>query len=276
MGNDKVRHSPGAGKIKSPESSDRVRAKKHLGQHFLKDKRIAAAIVDSLQAGNCDTVVEVGPGMGVLTGFLSERNFPSFRVVEIDRESVEYLRQNFTGRFEIIEGDFLGLDLQPFGDRVAVIGNFPYNISSQIFFRILENRDRVTEVVGMVQKEVAERICSEPGSRVYGILSVLLRAWYDIEYLFTVSEHVFSPPPKVKSAVIRLTRNSVERLGCDEKLFISVVKRCFNQRRKMLRNPIKAMVRPGAGEMPLLSLRAEQLSVSQFVELTNWVDENRP
>lgn len=264
----------GTGKIKSTEGSDRVRAKKHLGQHFLKDKKIAAAIVDALQAGNCDTVVEVGPGMGVLTGFLSERNFPSFRVVEIDRESVEYLRQNFTGRFEIIEGDFLGLDLQPFGDRVAVIGNFPYNISSQIFFRILDNRDRVTEVVGMVQKEAAERICSAPGSRVYGILSVLLRAWYDIEYLFTVSEHVFSPPPKVKSAVIRLTRNSVERLGCDEKLFVSVVKRCFNQRRKMLRNPIKAMVRPGAGEMPLLSMRAEQLSVSQFVELTNWVDEN--
>ena len=264
----------GTGKIKSTEGSDRVRAKKHLGQHFLKDKKIAAAIVDALQAGNCDTVVEVGPGMGVLTGFLSERNFPSFRVVEIDRESVEYLRQNFTGRFEIIEGDFLGLDLQPFGDRIAVIGNFPYNISSQIFFRILDNRDRVTEVVGMVQKEVAERICSAPGSRVYGILSVLLRAWYDIEYLFTVSEHVFSPPPKVKSAVIRLTRNSVERLGCDEKLFVSVVKRCFNQRRKMLRNPIKAMVRPGAGEMPLLSMRAEQLSVSQFVELTNWVDEN--
>jgi 16S rRNA (adenine1518-N6/adenine1519-N6)-dimethyltransferase len=274
MGNDKVRSAVGTGKIKSTEGSDRVRAKKHLGQHFLKDKKIAAAIVDALQAGNCDTVVEVGPGMGVLTGFLSERNFPSFRVVEIDRESVEYLRQNFTGRFEIMEGDFLGLDLQPFGDRVAVIGNFPYNISSQIFFRILENRDRVTEVVGMVQKEVAERICSAPGSRVYGILSVLLRAWYDIEYLFTVSEHVFSPPPKVKSAVIRLTRNSVERLGCDEKLFVSVVKRCFNQRRKMLRNPIKAMVRPGAGEMPLLSMRAEQLSVSQFVELTNWVDEN--
>ena len=255
--------------------NDKVRAKKHLGQHFLKDKKIATAIVEALHADGCDTVIEVGPGMGVLTGFLSERNFPSFRVVEIDRESVEYLRQNFTGRFEIIEGDFLGLDLRPFGDRIAVIGNFPYNISSQIFFKILDDRSRVTEAVGMVQKEVAERICSAPGSRVYGILSVLLRAWYDIEYLFTVSEHVFSPPPKVKSAVIRLTRNSVEQLDCDERLFVSVVKRCFNQRRKMLRNPVKAMVRPGAGEMPLLSMRAEQLSVTQFVELTNWVDAHR-
>jgi len=272
MGNDKVRSAAGTGKIKSAEGSNKVRAKKHLGPHFLKDKNIAAAIVEALHAGGCDTVIEVGPGMGVLTGFLSGRNFPSFRVVEIDRESVEYLRQNFTGRLEIIEGDFLGLDLQPLGERIAIIGNFPYNISSQIFFKILDDRDRVTEVVGMVQKEVAERICSEPGRRGYGILSVLLRAWYDIEYLFTVSEHVFSPPPKVKSAVIRLTRNSVEQLGCDEKLFVSVVKRCFNQRRKMLRNPIKAMVYPGAGELPLLSMRAEQLSVNQFVELTNWVD----
>jgi 16S rRNA (adenine1518-N6/adenine1519-N6)-dimethyltransferase len=254
---------------------DKVRAKKHLGQHFLKDRRIAAAIVDSLHAGTCDTVVEVGPGMGVLTGLLAERNLPLFRVVEIDRESVDYLRKNFTGRMEIIEGDFLELDLRPMGEQIAVIGNFPYNISSQIFFKILDDRNRITEVVGMVQKEVAERICSGPGSRVYGILSVLLRAWYDIEYLFTVSEHVFSPPPKVKSAVIRLTRNSVEHLGCDEKLFVSVVKRCFNQRRKMLRNPVKAIVRPGAGDMPLLSMRAEHLSVSQFVELTNWVDANR-
>lgn len=256
-------------------STGNVRPKKHLGQHFLRDKRIAAAIVEALHADNCDAVVEVGPGMGVLTHFLAERNFPSFRVVEIDRESVDYLKQNLEGRVEIIEGDFLDLDLNPFGNRVAVIGNFPYNISSQIFFRILDNRDLVTETVGMVQKEVAERICSAPGSRVYGILSVLLRAWYDIEYLFTVSEHVFSPPPKVKSAVIRLTRNNVERLECDEKLFVSVVKRCFNQRRKMLRNPVKALVRPDAGDMPLLSMRAEQLSVSQFVELTNWVDANK-
>ena len=256
-------------------STGNVRPKKHLGQHFLKDKRIAAAIVEALHADDCDAVVEVGPGMGVLTHFLAERNFPSLRVIEIDRESVDYLKQNLAGRVEIIEGDFLDIDMQLFGHRIAVIGNFPYNISSQIFFKILDNRDNVTETVGMVQKEVAERICSGPGSRVYGILSVLLRAWYDIEYLFTVSEHVFSPPPKVKSAVIRLTRNSVDSLGCAEKLFVSVVKCCFNQRRKMLRNPVKALVRPGAGEMPLLSMRAEQLSVSQFVELTNWVEANK-
>lgn len=255
--------------------TDKVRPKKHLGQHFLKDKRIAAAIVDALRAEDCDSVVEVGPGMGVLTNLLAERNLPSFRVVEIDRESVDYLRKNVDGRLDIIEGDFLELDLRPLGDHIAVIGNFPYNISSQIFFRVIENRNRVTEVVGMVQKEVAERICSDPGSRVYGILSVLLRAWFDIEYLFTVSEHVFSPPPKVRSAVIRLTRNNTERLECDEKLFVSVVKRCFNQRRKMLRNPVKAIVQTGAGEMPLLTMRAEQLSVNQFVELTNWVDAHR-
>ena len=255
--------------------TDKVRPKKHLGQHFLKDKRIAAAIVDALRAEDCDSVVEVGPGMGVLTNLLAERNLPSFRVVEIDRESVDYLRKNVDGRLDIIEGDFLELDLRPLGDHIAVIGNFPYNISSQIFFRVIENRNRVTEVVGMVQKEVAERICSDPGSRVYGILSVLLRAWFDIEYLFTVSEHVFSPPPKVRSAVIRLKRNNTERLECDEKLFVSVVKRCFNQRRKMLRNPVKAIVQTGAGEMPLLTMRAEQLSVNQFVELTNWVDAHR-
>jgi 16S rRNA (adenine1518-N6/adenine1519-N6)-dimethyltransferase len=251
--------------------NDRVRAKKHLGQHFLKDKRIAAAIVDSLEAADCDTVIEVGPGMGVLTRFLVERNFASLKVVEIDAESVDYLQNNVEGIGQIITGDFLELDLKLMGSRIAVIGNFPYNISSQIFFKILENRDMVTEVTCMVQKEVAERICSAPGSRVYGILSVLLRAWYDIEYLFTVNENVFSPPPKVKSAVIHLRRNGRERLECDEKLFFSVVKRCFNQRRKMIRNPIKMMVSPDAGTMPLLSLRAEQLTVEQFVELTNWV-----
>ena len=213
--------------------------------------------------------------MGVLTEFLARRKFPSLKVVEIDAESVDYLRSNITGIDEIITGDFLELDMRPLGERIAVIGNFPYNISSQIFFRVLENRDRVKEVVCMVQKEVAERICSSPGSRVYGILSVLLRAWYDIEYLFTVSENVFSPPPKVKSAVIRLQRNERDRLDCDEALFISVVKRSFNQRRKMLRNPLKMMVRADTAEMPYLSMRAEQLSVEQFVELTGWVAENR-
>jgi 16S rRNA (adenine1518-N6/adenine1519-N6)-dimethyltransferase len=275
MGADKVSRSMGGKPGKAGTETDHVRAKKHLGQHFLKDKRIAAAIVEALKAPDCDSVLEVGPGMGVLTHFLAERNLPALRVVEIDRESVDYLKQNLGGRLEIIEGDFLELDLRLLGGRIAVIGNFPYNISSQIFFKILENRGLVTEVVGMLQKEVAERICSGPGSRVYGILSVLLRAWYDIEYLFTVSEHVFSPPPKVKSAVIRLTRNNIQSLGCDEKLFVSVVKRCFNQRRKMIRNPIRELVRPDAEEIPLLTQRAEQLSVRQFVELTNWVDANK-
>ena len=255
--------------------NERVRAKKHLGQHFLKDKRIAAAIVDSLNANECDTVIEVGPGMGVLTQFLVGRNFPSLKVVEIDAGLVDYLQKNIEGIDQIIKGDFLELDLQPMGRRIAVIGNFPYNISSQIFFKVLDNRDTVTEVTCMVQKEVAERICSGPGSRVYGILSVLLKAWYDIDYLFTVSENVFSPPPKVKSSVIHLKRNDRDGLDCDEKLFFSVVKRCFNQRRKMIRNPVKMMVSPDAGTMPLLSLRAEQLSVDQFVELTNWVAAHR-
>lgn len=253
----------------------KVRAKKYLGQHFLKDKKIAAAVVDSLKADNSDAVIEVGPGMGVLTQFLASRNFPALKVVEIDAESVEYLRDNVNGIGEIIKDDFLQIDLKPIGSRIAIIGNFPYNISSQILFKILENRNRVTEVSCMVQKEVAERICSAPGGRVYGILSVLLKAWYDIEYLFTVDADVFSPAPKVKSAVIHLERNKTEKLDCDEDLFFSVVKRCFNQRRKMIRNPVKMMVRQDAGTMPLLSQRAEQLSVEQFVELTNWVAVNR-
>lgn len=257
--------------------SDKVRAKKYLGQHFLKDRKIAASIVESLKADNCDTVVEVGPGMGVLTGFLVKRGFPSLKVVEVDRESVEYLQSHITGVDEIISGDFLELDLKAIAEgKIAVIGNFPYNISSQIFFKILENRNKVTEVSGMLQKEVADRICSAPGSRVYGILSVLLQAWYDVKYLFTVSENVFSPPPKVKSAVIHLSRNNRMNLDCNEELFFAVVKRCFNQRRKMIRNPIRSMVTSEAGEMSLLTMRPEQLSVDQFVELTNWIDRHSP
>ncbi len=254
--------------------ADKITAKKHLGQHFLRDRNIAAAIVDALRADGSDTVVEVGPGTGVLTRFLAERNFPSLKVVEIDREAVAYLRSNVPGAYDIIEGDFLALDMGKMGARVAIIGNFPYNISSQLFFRILDERDRVGEVVCMVQKEVADRICSGPGSRVYGILSVLLAAWYDIEYLFTVNETVFSPPPKVKSAVIRLQRNERNRLECDERLFVSVVKRCFNQRRKMIRNPLRMMISADAGDMPYLSMRPEQLSVEQFAELTRWVAVN--
>jgi len=256
--------------------SDKVKAKKHLGQHFLKDKNIASAIVNSLKADNCSTVLEVGPGMGVLTEFLVKRGFGNLKVVEVDRESVDYLQSNIQGIDEIISGDFLELNLDSLSEgKMAVIGNFPYNISSQIFFKILDNRNLVTEVTGMVQKEVAERICSSPGTRVYGILSVLLRAWYDIKYLFTVNENVFSPPPRVKSAVIRLERNSRMKLDCDERLFFTVVKQCFNQRRKMIRNPIKALVRTDAGDMPLLTMRPEQLSVEQFVDLTNWVEDHR-
>jgi len=253
----------------------KVRPKKNLGQHFLKDKRIAAAIVDSLSAGDCDAVLEIGPGTGVLTRFLAERNFPVLKIVEIDNEAADYLIKNVSGRYEIIRGDFLKLDLKAIGEKLALIGNFPYNISSQIFFRIIENRDRVNEVTCMIQKEVADRICAGPGSRTYGILSVLLQAWYDIEYLFTVSEKVFDPPPKVKSAVIHLRRNDRLRLDCDEKLFVTVVKTSFSQRRKMLRNPLRMMVTGDAGNMPYLTMRAEQLSVEQFAELTEWIAANR-
>jgi 16S rRNA (adenine1518-N6/adenine1519-N6)-dimethyltransferase len=255
---------------------DKVRAKKHLGQHFLKDKNIAAAIVKALKADGCNSVIEIGPGMGVLTAFLVQRGFADFKVIEVDKESVEYLKENISGIGEIISGDFLEVNLDTLAPGpMAIIGNFPYNISSQIFFRVIENRNKIVEVTCMVQREVAERICSGPGSRVYGILSVLLQSWYDIEYLFTVNESVFSPPPKVKSAVIRLKRNSTNALGCNEALFVQVIKRCFNQRRKMIRNPIKAMVKPSAESNDLLSMRPEQLSVSQFVELTNWVESNR-
>lgn len=257
-----------------------VRAKKALGQHFLTDLNIARKICDSLTEraeGEPEAVLEVGCGMGVLTQYLLQRTDITTYGAEIDSESVEYLNvhyPDFTPR--LIEGDFLKMDLRErFPEGVRVIGNFPYNISSQIFFKIIENRDLVPQCVGMIQKEVAVRIAEPPGSREYGILSVLLQAWYDIEYLFTVSEKVFNPPPKVKSAVIRLRRNSVEQLGCDETLFVKVVKASFGQRRKMLRNSLKAVFGNfGGAEHPLFTTRAEQLSVAQFVELTNWVAEH--
>lgn len=251
-----------------------VRAKKHLGQHFLTDMNIAKRIADSLSGGG--DVLEVGCGTGVLTRFLLERDDITLYGAEIDTESIAYLHTHypeFTPR--LMEGDFLSMNLaDKFSGEVKIIGNFPYNISSQIFFKVLENRNIVPEVVGMIQREVAVRIAEPPGSREYGILSVLLQAWYDIEYLFTVSEGVFNPPPKVKSAVVRLKRNGVTDLGCDEKLFVRVVKAAFSQRRKMLKNPLKAMFGSFNGEENrFFTQRAETLSVADFVELTNWVEK---
>ena len=258
-----------------------VRAKKALGQHFLTDLNIARKIATSLSGGtaeNPDKVLEVGCGMGVLTQFLLEREDIVTYGAEIDSESVEYLHAHYPAFAErLTEGDFLKMDLAAtYGDKLKIIGNFPYNISSQIFFKVLENRDIVPECVGMIQKEVAVRLAEPPGSKEYGILSVLLQAWYDIEYLFTVGEKVFNPPPKVKSAVIRLKRNNTEHLDCDEALFIKVVKASFGQRRKMLRNSLKAAFGNfGGNEHRFFTMRAEQLSVADFVELTNWVAENR-
>ena len=258
-----------------------VRAKKALGQHFLTDLNIARKIASSLSGGsaeNPDKVLEVGCGMGVLTQYLLEREDIVTYGAEIDSESVEYLHAHYPAFAErLTEGDFLKMDLrEQYGDRLKIIGNFPYNISSQIFFKVLENRDIVPECVGMIQREVAVRLAEPPGSKEYGILSVLLQAWYDIEYLFTVGEKVFNPPPKVKSAVIRLVRNSVTKLDCDEQLFIKVVKASFGQRRKMLRNSLKAAFGNFEGrEHRFFTRRAEQLSVADFVELTNWVAENK-
>lgn len=246
-----------------------VRAKKALGQHFLTDESIALRIVESLD-NEIRNVLEVGPGMGVLTKHLVTRSNTNFRAIEIDLESADFLHQNYP-QLHLIEGDFLRLPLDNlFDSPFAVIGNFPYNISSQILFRVYEHRNLVPEVVGMFQKEVAERITAKPGSKVYGILSVLLSAFYETEYLFTVSEHVFNPPPKVKSAVIRLRRNSTSQLDCDETLFVKTVKAGFNQRRKTLRNALKPLCMDiDSVPASLLSCRAEQLSVDKFVKLTN-------
>ncbi len=259
-----------------------VRAKKALGQHFLVDLNIARKICQALSGGTAEqpaVALEVGCGMGVLTQFLLQRDDLVTWGAEIDGESVEWLHAHypdFTPR--LIEGDFLRMDLRSrFPEGFRLIGNFPYNISSQIFFRLLEHRDLVPECVGMIQKEVAVRIAEPPGSKEYGILSVLLQAWYDIEYLFTVNETVFAPPPKVKSAVIRLRRNGVQRLDCDEQLFIRVVKASFGQRRKMLRNALRAAFGDfGGAEHPFFTRRAEQLSVAEFVELTGWVAGHLP
>ena len=245
---------------------DLVRPKKALGQHFLVDLNIARKIVDALSTDH-DVVIEVGAGMGVLTQYLIENQLEKLQVVEIDKESVEFLKKKFPElEGHLVLGDFLKYDMT--GGDIAVIGNFPYNISSQIFFQILKYRNNVSECVGMIQKEVAERIAAGPGSKTYGILSVLLQAWYDIEYLFTVHENVFNPPPKVKSAVIRLKRNNVKELGCDEKLFVTVVKQAFNQRRKTLRNSLRSLIPAEIIDNEIFNKRPEQLSVQEFVDLT--------
>lgn len=250
---------------------DKVRAKKHLGQHFLKDESIAKKIAETLSLEGYSKVLEIGPGMGVMTKYLLEMPIETY-VVEIDTESVAYLKTHYPGlNGRIIGEDFLRYDLKEiFGDEeIAIVGNFPYNISSQIVFKVLEMRKYIPEFSGMFQKEVAERICEKEGSKVYGILSVLTQAFYDTEYLFTVSEHVFNPPPKVKSGVMRMRRKEHYTLPCDEKLFFNVVKTAFNQRRKTLRNSLKPIGIPdNIKEDKIFDLRPEQLSVAQFIELT--------
>jgi len=257
---------------------EKVRAKKHLGQHFLNDEVIAKDIVLALQnTVSYKNVLEVGPGMGVLTKYLLEQPDYTTTVVELDKESIAYLTKNYgtslNGR--IIQADFLRLDLNElFDSPFAIIGNFPYNISTQILFKILENKDKIPEVVGMLQKEVAERIASKHGNKIYGITSVLIQAFYDIDYLFTVHEHVFTPPPKVKSGVIRLKRNARISLPCDEKLFFTVVKQSFSTRRKTLRNCLKGMNLPQEMmQETLFDKRAEQLSVEDFIELTTRIEK---
>ncbi len=253
-----------------------VKAKKNLGQHFLNDKSIAYKIVESLQANGVNKVLEIGPGMGVLTQFLLQNKTYETSVVEIDRESVVYLNDHFPELKErIISADFLRLNLHNhFTEPFSIIGNFPYNISSQIFFKVLEYRNQIPEVVGMLQKEVAERLAAGPGSKTYGILSVLLQAYYNIEYLFTVHENVFTPPPKVKSGVIRLTRNQTENLNCNEKLFISIIKMAFNQRRKTMRNSLKTMITTDELKAnPIFDKRPEQLGVAEFELITRMIEE---
>jgi 16S rRNA (adenine1518-N6/adenine1519-N6)-dimethyltransferase len=256
-----------------------VRAKKHLGQHFLTDKNIAAKIVDSLRPENSfRQVLEVGPGMGILSDFLLQKNDLDTHLIDIDTESYEFLQKKYPALGErLINDDFLELDFSKiFQGPLGIIGNFPYNISSQILFKVLDNRQQVVQVVGMFQKEVAQRCSAKPGSKEYGILSVFLQAYYKVEYLFTVKAGVFNPPPKVLSAVIRLTRNDAERLECDEKLFWQVVKAGFNQRRKTLRNALSSLInKEKMTDEPALELRAERLSVEDFVNLTNKITANR-
>jgi 16S rRNA (adenine1518-N6/adenine1519-N6)-dimethyltransferase len=251
-----------------------VRAKKFLGQHFLNDKNIAAKIVDALDAST-GKILEIGPGTGVLTRLLLQRN-KNLKLVEIDRESIDFLIATYPQiKQDLYKDDFLKMDINKLfdGENFSIIGNFPYNISSQILFKIIDHKELVPEVVGMVQKEVAERMTSLPGKKTYGILSVLLQRWYNIEYLFTVDEHVFTPPPQVKSAVVKMTRNDRLEMQCDEQLFIKIVKTTFNQRRKIIRNSIKPLLDDRPFEHAFLNLRPEQLSIPQFIGLTNEVEK---
>ena len=255
----------------------KVRPKKYLGQHFLKDQRIACRIVEALQCVESGgQVLEIGPGMGILTQYLARIENVNLTAVEVDHESVDYLRRHWDG-LHIIEADFLKLDLEKqFAGPLSIIGNFPYNISSQIFFKVLDNRHMVKQVVGMLQKEVADRIVSPPGNKVYGILSVLLQGYFDVEYLFTVEPGVFHPPPKVRSAVIRLSRNTRKRLDCDETLFFKIVKQGFQNRRKVLRNALKPLNLPADfNRQALLNKRAEQLSTEDFIYLTQLANGER-
>ena len=255
----------------------KVRAKKHLGQHFLKDLSIARSITDALSGESYTNIVEVGPGMGVLTQYLLTKDFIT-HVIELDRESVSYLQAEYPQLSQrIYSTDFLKLNLETITDQsFALIGNFPYNISSQILFKALDYKDQIPEIVGMFQKEVAERVASGPGNKKYGIISVLLQAYYNIEYLFTVDEHVFDPPPKVKSGVIRLRRNDEKKLECNEKFFKQVVKQAFSQRRKTLRNALKPLIGKSGFNDAILELRAERLSVKDFVYLTNQLERIQP
>jgi 16S rRNA (adenine1518-N6/adenine1519-N6)-dimethyltransferase len=245
-----------------------VRAKKHLGQHFLRDENIAMKIVDGLAPLEFQSLVEVGPGDGVLSKYLFEK-YKNLELFDIDQESIDYLKRTYPMHMDKIKfQDFLHWQVE--GD-IAVIGNFPYNISSQIVFKILENKQHVVGMVGMFQKEVAERIASKKGSRVYGIMSVLTQAYYDVEYLFTVDAQAFEPPPKVQSGVIILKRKEKLKLDCDEKAFKSIVKRAFNQRRKMLRKSLKDLIDEENSKLidRFLTMRPEQLDFTEFVELTN-------
>jgi 16S rRNA (adenine1518-N6/adenine1519-N6)-dimethyltransferase len=252
-----------------------VKAKKYLGQHFLKDMGVARRIAESLTLDSPTAVLEIGPGMGVLTQFLLQNPLIDLTAVELDSESVVYLHEHYPD-LKVIEADFLKMDLKSlFSDKFCIIGNFPYNISSQIFFKMLDNKDSIPCLAGMIQKEVAERIAAPAGSKTYGILSVLMQTYYKIEYLFTVGAHVFDPPPKVQSAVIRFTRNEVSQIDCNEQLFKTVVKTAFNQRRKTLRNSLKTIVESGHPMYadPLFDLRPERLDVAAFIDLTKRVEQ---